>query len=697
MQWFKNLKIGTKLIISFFIMALLAALIGIIGVTNISQIAESDTEMYQNMTVPISYVVDISTDFQRIRVNTRDLILANTDEKRNLYIDRINTYRKDIDRLTALFQKTVLSQKVNDALKEVDKVDNEYEKYLNELITLARQDKDKDAFALIDGKMYEVATRYKEAIAALDSLKTSDALAKNKENTQLAGSAKSFTTIFIIISVLIAIGFGFVISNIIKKPINKVLLMANELQKGHVKARANVTSKDEIGIMSTALDKVAQQLDDLSGAMYRISEGDTGIEVPSYDEKDALGPALNKISLTLRELISETDMLINAGINGDLSVRGNADKFKGGYKELVDGFNKTMEALIKPQKEAAETLAVMASGDLTVSMNGEYKGDHQLLKNSINKLGKSLIEVLRDVNEAVQATASASTQISSSTEEMAAGAQEQSSQAAEVASAVEQMTSTILQTTQNATSASNSSKEAKKTATDGGEVVRATVKGMERIAEVVSRAASTVKELGHSSDEIGEIIQVIDDIADQTNLLALNAAIEAARAGEQGRGFAVVADEVRKLAERTTKATKEIAVMIKQIQGDTGEAVRSIEEGTEEVNRGKELADQAGKSLEEIINGSEVVLDLVTQVATASEEQSSAAEQISKNIEAITSVTQQSASGTQQIARAAEDMNRLTERLSEMVQRFKIEENNVSGLRRSETHLEKKNGKLLEV
>ena len=169
---------------------------------------------------------------------------------------------------------------------------------------------------------------------------------------------------------------------------------------------------------------------------------------------------------------------------------------------------------------------------------------------------------------------------------------------------------------------------------------------------------------------------MIDDIADQTNLLALNAAIEAARAGEQGRGFAVVADEVRKLAERTTKATKEIAGMIKQIQKDTGNAVESMGEGTEEVERGKALANKAGESLREIVEESQHVVDIVTQVAAASEEQSSAAEQISKNIEAISSVTQQSAAGTQQIAHAAEDLNRLTLNLESLIEQFNISDSN---------------------
>jgi methyl-accepting chemotaxis protein len=199
-----------------------------------------------------------------------------------------------------------------------------------------------------------------------------------------------------------------------------------------------------------------------------------------------------------------------------------------------------------------------------------------------------------------------------------------------------------------------------------------TINGMSRIADVVKQSALTVEALGKSSDQIGEIIQVIDDIADQTNLLALNAAIEAARAGEQGRGFAVVADEVRKLAERTTKATKEIAAMIKQIQKDTANAVASMHTGTEEVDRGRAMADKAGESLREIITGADKVVDVATQVAAASDEQSSAAEEIGKNIVGIANVTAETASGNQQIAQAAEDLNRLTLNLQDIVAQFTL-------------------------
>jgi len=348
----------------------------------------------------------------------------------------------------------------------------------------------------------------------------------------------------------------------------------------------------------------------------------------------------------------------------------------------------------RPVRELAEKTKLIATGDLSVEIVQKSGDEVGQLAASFAAMVRNLSETIGRVTEASSAVASACSEISSSTEQMAAGAQEQTSQATEVASAVEEMTKTIVENSRNASGTAETAKKAKVSAEQGGHVVEETVNGMKRIAEVVRKSAGTVQELGKSSDQIGEIITVIDDIADQTNLLALNAAIEAARAGEQGRGFAVVADEVRKLAERTTKATKEIASMIKKIQVDTRDAVSSMEAGTKQVDEGISLADKAGSSLREIVEVSQKVTDMVTQIAAASEEQSQASEQISRNVEGISNVTNESAMGVQQIAQAADDLNRLTENLQHLVGRFKVKGEKAHTTPRSNVGV-RPNGKLV--
>jgi methyl-accepting chemotaxis protein len=312
------------------------------------------------------------------------------------------------------------------------------------------------------------------------------------------------------------------------------------------------------------------------------------------------------------------------------------------------------------------------NADLNTQFNSNREDEMGQLQNSFDRFVGSIRDTLIQVSETATSVASASAQISSSTEEMAAGSQEQTTQSEEVARAVEQMAKSIAVNSESAGEAAQTAEQSKIAAEQGGKVVTDTVMEMKQIASIVRESAGTIHNLGKSSDQIGEIIGVIDHIADQTNLLALNAAIEAARAGEQGRGFAVVADEVRKLAEQTTKATKQIAGMIQQIQTDSHSAVRVMTDATKQVDEGITLADRAGISLHEIVEISQKVTHMVSQIAVANEEQSSTSEQISKNMEAIASVTQQTASGTQQIARAAEDLNRLTETLQQLVDKFKL-------------------------
>lgn len=477
----------------------------------------------------------------------------------------------------------------------------------------------------------------------------------------------------ITIVLVLAITMSF-IKKRINKPVDKVLSAINEISKGHLNARINVDSADEIGQMAKAIDLFSENLEKYSELLNKVAMGDLSSRSHGTDENDTLANSYNSIVDSLNRLIEETTLLTGAAREGKLDSRGNASNFEGGYKDIINGINSVMDSIVKPINESGEVLKQIAGGDLTARMDGVYKGDYEKIKNNINLLAESFNVALREVSLAVGATAGASAEISSGSEQMSAGSQNQSIQTSEVAAAVEEMTKTILSTTQNTTDAAEAARNAGKTAREGGLIVDKTIEGMSRIADVVSSSARTVETLGKSSQQIGEIIQVIDEIADQTNLLALNAAIEAARAGEQGRGFAVVADEVRKLAERTSKATKEIADTIKQIQSDTRAAVDSMSLGEVEIRKGNELSIKAGESLRKIIEESQLVVDIISQVAAASEEQSATAEEISGSIEKINNVTRENAQGIRQIAKSSEDLNNLASNLQQLISRFIISE-----------------------
>jgi methyl-accepting chemotaxis protein len=321
---------------------------------------------------------------------------------------------------------------------------------------------------------------------------------------------------------------------------------------------------------------------------------------------------------------------------------------------------------------AANNLAVE---DLEISAQDEV-GQAGLALNGMKNSLRQLIQAIAGTAEHV---ASASEEISSSAAQQSQGSETQKDQAAQVATAMQEMSSTVLQVSENSSKAAEASRKAAETAREGGAIVEESLDKMRRIADSVAGTASKVEELGKSSDQIGRIAGVIDDIADQTNLLALNAAIEAARAGEQGRGFAVVADEVRKLAERTTTATKEIAEMIKNIQDETKIAVTAMAAGTKQVEQGVESTTRAGDSLKQIIHMSEEVGEMITHIATAATEQSSATEEINNNIEQIAKLVKESAAGAQQSAQACQELSGLALDLQNTVAKFKLGEQNGLG------------------
>jgi methyl-accepting chemotaxis protein len=293
---------------------------------------------------------------------------------------------------------------------------------------------------------------------------------------------------------------------------------------------------------------------------------------------------------------------------------------------------------------------------------------------ALNRMKNNLRGIIHSIASTAEHVASASEEISSSATQQAQSAETQKDQTIQVAVAMQEMSSTVVQVSDSCNKAAEAARQAAETARQGGSIVKETLTKMGVIAESVGANARKMEGLGKSSDQIGRIIGVIDDIADQTNLLALNAAIEAARAGEQGRGFAVVADEVRKLAERTTTATKEIAQMIKNIQDETKAAVIAMEAGTRQVEEGVSSTAKAGDSLRAIIQMSEQVGEMITEIATAATQQSSTTEQVNSNIEQIARLVKESAIGAQQSATACHELSGLALDLQTMVGKFQLEE-----------------------
>jgi methyl-accepting chemotaxis protein len=673
MKKFNDISIVRKIQLGFLLIAVVSTIIAVESFVQMNKTENQENNLLNDFIQPENYIQDLNKKFQHIQFTLMKFSVPGFEADISKNMKAINSEKAAVDSIFKYLETKDFNAQAKTNIAEIKKIWGNYKTVVVDAILSAGIMKDYEMASVITTTSgEEISTQMGNKFDEVDKYLHVNA----NSLTETMSSELSFSKILIGIGVLIGIivaGIGlFFIAPAITKPIKEFKQTMLSFSLGNFNVNLKVDSKDEFGQMKDMLIQFRDAQLEKVKAAEDISSGIFN-KVRAASAEDELAICFNKEIETIQELTIEIRQLTDATSNGDLSVRGNAEKFDGGFKDIIVGINKTLDTVLSPINEGTDALSVMATGDLTTRVKGNYKGDHLLIKNSINKVAESLSLALVEVGESISATASAANQISSSSEEMAAGAQEQSTQTAEIASSIEEMTKTIMDNTKNASFAAQTAKHAGEKAKSGGHVVEQTIEGMNRISHVVEKSANTVFKLGQNSDKIGEIIQVIDDIADQTNLLALNAAIEAARAGDQGRGFAVVADEVRKLAERTTKATKEIAMMIKQIQIDTNEAVVSMKEGTNEVEKGKLLANEAGNMLKEIIQVAQKVTDTVTQVAAASEEQSNAAEQISRNIEGISNVTQESASGIQQIAHASEDLNRLTINLQDLIQRFKVD------------------------
>src|SRR6266849_1779465 len=402
----------------------------------------------------------------------------------------------------------------------------------------------------------------------------------------------------LILALVLAVGMAIILAlrlgSRLLTPVQDLAEFSERLAVGDPRARAEVTTNDELGFIAENLNR----------AVARVSKATS-----NQDANDAL-------QRSITELLS----VINQVARGDLTVRGKV----------------TNDAL----------------GNVT---------------DSINYMLDNFTKVLERVRKAAMEVTACSNNILVAADEMQAGATQQDQEITNTSSAVEELTVSMKQVSNNAEAA----RRALDAAEQGNRAVRDTLEGMQRIRASVQATAKKIKSLGDRSLEISEIINVINDITEQTNLLALNAAIEAARAGEAGRGFAVVADEVRKLAEHSRSATKDIAALIKAIQAETNEAVVVMEEGTKEVEVGTGLADQAGKALEAISSVVRQSAELVQEISLASKQQVRGTEGVANAMQIISGITRQTTQSARQAAGTVGNLVKLSEQLVDALSQFR--------------------------
>jgi methyl-accepting chemotaxis protein len=520
-----------------------------------------------------------------------------------------------------------------------------------------------------------------------------------------AGTAGSNTTVIVLLSIIGCIGaiaMGILLTQSIAGPLEQITKNISEIHKGHLSERIHLTRNDELGMMAGEMDKFSEDLQKyVIGTMKMIAEGDLSRELKVRDEKDEIVPALKKTIDTLKSLIAESNKLSIAAVEGKLSVRGDADKFKGGYWEIIAGLNKTFENVALPLNEGMRVSQLYAAGDFTARFDESVKvrGDFRNFKNSLNSIGTDVSKAMTGVTRQVTDLAASTEEANASVEEISAGASqiaqnasavsvnlEKSSQGiGQVQQAMDDLSRAIQEVATKSESVAQLATESTNYSRDGMVLAQKTEGGMQGITKSSNDVNLIITEIKGQMDQISQIVDLITDLANQTNLLALNAAIEAARAGDAGRGFAVVATEVKSLAVESRSSAERIAGMIEKLQTQTNHAVDAVKEANSGVSEGSRALHETIESFSKIATSIDRISQHVSEVAAAAEEQAASIEEVAASVSEVMTLinnsskeamdsaaaSEESSAAIDQITRVVSNVNTIVDNVSREISRFK--------------------------
>lgn len=627
----RSMNIRTKLVITFLLVVVIASGSGLLGISATSNIATSSEMMYHQQVVPISYLLVIAESFQRTRVYAQKVILASDPKEYKKIRNGVQGIYKKCDSLNALYQTSIPQ---NDKGREWEifqhylSCQRQFRQSYEEIMQLAEQGlRDSAVYSLNAGRGYKGAYHYHFAIDSLVKFKSAAAFQAKESNKGLFLSLREQLSGYIFASICIAVVLSLWLARRVSKPLDALVRGANSFttngHSDHLIAESEMlaTGDDEIGKLASSFHTM----------VLRVQQGIQELQSEKASVERRIEEAIQQSELEKEYLARSIDAIlrsVRAFSEGDLTQR------------ISLGSDDEIEQLCKGYSGAVEKIRQM----------------------------------VENVCDAVNNTTLAGTEIMGSTEQMAVRMREQLLQTENIAISIEQMLVSMKDNAQHTNAAAEEAARASDDARRGGEIVREAIESMNVIMGVMEKSALRVLALGKSSEHISEIIGVVRDIAEQSNLLALNASIEAARAGDAGRGFAVVAEEVRKLSGRTQEATKEISQMVDTIQHETQQTVEVMTAGSASMDKSRETVERAREALERIIGRATRVSGVIEQTATASEEQATVSAEMARRIKSIRQATEDVAEGTMQIAQQAETLERLTKVMKTGIQQFKIVE-----------------------